>query len=455
MNNEEISRYSKRFVRYFWDPIPKNEDSTPVWCLGRVYKSHPAISADEVGTTRDGAVSISSESSSSAADSAVATSSEHQQKQGDDVQVTTKEGRSEPTERDEALDKGWPAAFIDDIESKIWMTYRSNFTSIAKSADPKATRALSWSTRFKQMSSQDGFTSDAGFGCMIRSGQSLLANALIISQLGRDWRTGQQQQAERDLLSLFADDPSAPFSIHRFVSHGAAACGKHPGEWFGPSATARCIQVLTEAHQPNDLRVYVRPDDSDVYEDTFLRTARGDDGVFEPTLVLLGTRLGIDRVTPVYHAALKKALEMPQSIGIAGGRPSSSHYFIGTQGQSFFYLDPHHTRPALPVNPSADDVATCHTRRLRRLDVAEMDPSMLLAFLIRSEQDWTDWRAAITQQPEASESGGARSKQIVHIHDKEPQYTAGRSSDAQQGERREAVDEVQSCDESDDDTVVC
>jgi cysteine protease ATG4 len=20
------------------------------------------------------------------------------------------------------------------------------------------------------------------------------------------------------------------------------ACGKHPGEWFGPSATARCIQ---------------------------------------------------------------------------------------------------------------------------------------------------------------------------------------------------------------------
>lgn len=57
-----------------------------------------------------------------------------------------------------------------------------------------------------------------------------------------DWRRGTRKEDERKLLSLFADDPSAPFSIHRFVEHGASACGKHPGEWFGPSATARCIQ---------------------------------------------------------------------------------------------------------------------------------------------------------------------------------------------------------------------
>lgn len=57
-----------------------------------------------------------------------------------------------------------------------------------------------------------------------------------------DWRRGQQEQEERKLLSLFADDPRAPYSIHSFVRHGATACGKYPGEWFGPSATARCIQ---------------------------------------------------------------------------------------------------------------------------------------------------------------------------------------------------------------------
>lgn len=59
-----------------------------------------------------------------------------------------------------------------------------------------------------------------------------------------DWRRGSHATEENKLLSLFADDPAAPFSIHRFVRHGALYCGKHPGEWFGPSATAACIQCV-------------------------------------------------------------------------------------------------------------------------------------------------------------------------------------------------------------------
>lgn len=39
---------------------------------------------------------------------------------------------------------------------------------------------------------------------------------------------------------------------------------------------------------------------------------------FRPTLVLVGTRLGIDKITHVYWEALIAALQMPQSVGIAG-----------------------------------------------------------------------------------------------------------------------------------------
>jgi cysteine protease ATG4 len=58
------------------------------------------------------------------------------------------------------------------------------------------------------------------------------------------WRRGTQHVEERKIIALFADDPKAPYSIHKFVEHGATACGKYPGEWFGPSATARCIQYV-------------------------------------------------------------------------------------------------------------------------------------------------------------------------------------------------------------------
>lgn len=43
-----------------------------------------------------------------------------------------------------------------------------------------------------------------------------------------------------------------------------------------------------------------------------------EDDTFTPTLILVGIRLGIDRVTPAYWEALKESLKLPQSIGIAG-----------------------------------------------------------------------------------------------------------------------------------------
>lgn len=149
-----------------------------------------------------------------------------------------------------------------------------------------------------------------------------------------DWRRGQQEDREKELIALFADDERAPFSIHRFVRHGELACGKPAGEWFGPSAAARCIQYdltslfllshtngdrkLCEDYPEAGLRVYMNGDGNDVYNDAFHKIAYDSDGVFHPTLVLVAVRLGIDRVTPVYWEALKATLQMPQSVGIAG-----------------------------------------------------------------------------------------------------------------------------------------
>lgn len=221
------------------------------------------------------------------------------------------------------------------------------------------------------------------------------------------------------------------------------------------------IRALTSAYTPSNLRIYVRPDDSDIYEDAFLSTAKDSKtGVFHPTLVLLGTRLGIDRVTPAYWASLASTLSLPQSVGIAGGRTGSAHYFIGVQGSNYFFLDPHFTRPRLPLHPSPEDVATCHTRRVRHLHVTKMDPSMLLGFLIRDEEDWKSWRTAVSKKPDVGPEGG-KSSLVVHVHDFEPKYAPG---SGEEGERAGAVDEVESCDEEEDmgvgsgedgDTVVC
>ena len=76
--------------------------------------------------------------------------------------------------------------------------------------------------------------------------------------------------------------------------------------------------LSTKNQESSGLRVYVTGDGSDVYEDVFMRIAKSSSTTIQPTLILIGTRLGIERVTPAYWEALKSSLEMPQSMGIAG-----------------------------------------------------------------------------------------------------------------------------------------
>lgn len=57
----------------------------------------------------------------------------------------------------------WPPDFYDDFTSRLWMTYRHNYPPIRPS----------------------NHKTDIGWGCMLRSGQSLLANTMLIHFLSR------------------------------------------------------------------------------------------------------------------------------------------------------------------------------------------------------------------------------------------------------------------------------
>lgn len=440
----------KRVVRLFYDPQPQYDDqsATPIWFLGKQYTAGPPPKPVSTTDHDDDVVEVASSTEShDPSESAPSTTEEppSQPPQTSSFEDTTHiEGQDLPSLSNDPSDGGWPHAFLDDFESRIWMTYRSNFPPIPRSQDPAATAGMTLAVRLRSFTEKDGFSTDTGWGCMIRSGQSLLANALIMLQLGRDWRRRKNEPSdlEKSIVSLFADDPKAPFSIHRFVSHGATACGKHPGQWFGPSATASCIKELSAECAAAGLQVYVTPNTSDVYEDRFRSISiSGSQGPMKPTLILLGIRLGPDRITPVYYEALKSSLTYSQSIGIAGGRPGTSHYFVGCQGETFFYLDPHETRSALPsyASPQSytdDEISSVHTRRLRTIKIGEMDPSMLIGFLIKDEADWEDWKQSIQE---------VKGKAIVHVYEKEPPVPGVAR------EREGAVDEVETFDDEEED----
>jgi cysteine protease ATG4 len=183
MSESEIARYGKKIVNLFWDPVPRNADyGVPIHCLGVQYENHvpSTLDSQESEVLVDPATSPSESNASRSYDAA--SEPEEITKSQVDEEQQKQQQQLQQLEQD---DGGWPAPFLDDFESKIWMTYRSNFPVIPRSQDPKATAAMSLAVRFRNLGNQDGFTTDTGWGCMIRSGQSLLANTLLLSEFGR------------------------------------------------------------------------------------------------------------------------------------------------------------------------------------------------------------------------------------------------------------------------------
>lgn len=50
-------------------------------------------------------------------------------------------------------------------------------------------------------------------------------------------------------------------------------------------------------------------------------------------LALVPVVLGVERLNSVYTQQLKAILRWPHSVGIVGGRPGHSYYFMGFQVQ--------------------------------------------------------------------------------------------------------------------------
>jgi len=68
-----------------------------------------------------------------------------------------------------------------------------------------------------------------------------------------------------------------------------------------------------------------------------------------------------------------------------------------------------------------------------------MDPSMLIGFLIRDEADWEDWKRRLKE---------VKGKAIVNVYDKEPPVPG------ETKERKEAIDEVETFDDDEDDETI-
>ncbi|KAG7032490.1 Cysteine protease ATG4, partial [Cucurbita argyrosperma subsp. argyrosperma] len=293
---------------------------------------------------------------------------------------------------DDAVTSDSVAGFELDFSSRILMTYRKGFNGIQDSK----------------------YTSDVNWGCMLRSSQMLVAQALLFHRLGRSWRKTSQKPLDKEyveILHLFGDLETSAFSIHNLLQAGRPY-DLAAGSWVGPYAICRSWETLVrlkrETPTPQDqqlpMAIYIVSGDEDgerggapvlcidVASRHCFQFSKGQLD-WTPILLLVPLVLGLENINPRYIPSLRATFTFPQSLGILGGKAGASTYIVGVQDENAFYLDPHEVQQV--VNIEKDDLeadtSSYHCNVIRHIPLESIDPSLAIGFYCRDKDDFDDF----------------------------------------------------------------
>ena len=104
---------------------------------------------------------------------------------------------------------------------------------------------------------------------------------------------------------------------------------------------------------------------------------------------MLPVNCGLYKFNRVYMEAIASFFRYPQSVGIIGGRPRSSLYFVASQADMLFYMDPHETQAAVDMSQPFSPISF-HCPEPRRIAIADLDPSLTIGFYCRTFADFED-----------------------------------------------------------------
>lgn len=298
------------------------------------------------------------------------------------------------------------------VRSKLWFSYRSGFPPIGGTG-PKT---------------------DKYWGCMLRCGQMVMAEALICRHLGRGWTWTPTDPVYMDILKMFQDKKDSPYSIHQIAQMGVSE-GKAIGQWFGPNTVAQVLRKLSVYDKWSSVAVHVATNSTVIQSDIrtlcnfqpasptpspYLQSYNSiwytdcvdqscprwqaasltntDSSSWRPMLLFIPLRLGLSTFNPLYSKCIKNTFTMKQSLGIIGGRPRHAVWFIGCTGNELICLDPHVTQPTVDLEDKFDDNSYhLPLGGSKRMHISDIDPSVALCFYFDSEEDFEDWCREVTK----------------------------------------------------------
>jgi cysteine protease ATG4 len=308
----------------------------------------------------------------------------------------------------------------------IYMTYRNDFKGIQGKAKL--------------------YTTDCGWGCMLRSAQMMLANALYkIKEFEHKQQTNIfndfiRRDIVRKTVALFLDSPipysdlldnkdfdrvveklsddvnvvkediqmiTPPFSIQNICKFGELR-DKEVGDWYSDvNMTGIFQQINTEFRPVGDFEIisfkegviYQNDIIASCFEETIEQPSKESNVLSyndknykfkSKGIIFLSLRLGLDKLEPMYHNLIPKFFDIPNNIGIIGGKSYSAHYFIGVSNGRLMYLDPHINQKSISYKELRERYTTYLEKEVYLLEVKNMSPAFTVGFYFRSFYEYIE-----------------------------------------------------------------
>ncbi|CAK59164.1 unnamed protein product (macronuclear) [Paramecium tetraurelia] len=304
---------------------------------------------------------------------------------------------------------------IQQIYSRtIWFTYRKNFPQILNSQQ----------------------TSDAGWGCMLRSGQMIWAQILRV-------HIRQKKQHSKDyqykLLCAFSDDDDdehkkmftdnfklclSPYSIQKIEAISQIKFSMKPCQWYRPDQILNALSLLHQQKQlegSEDLEITIS--DSLLYDRLYsemyglkmdcehiVNEIKQDKNKEiskicnicqkkdpKALAIFFITRIGLDEINKEYLPFLNDLIDLPQFQGIIGGRDDKAYYILGRVNKRLIYLDPHYIQEHINRGNVVMLKDTFFCKDVKYINEEQMSPSIALGFYCQNQSELDKFFNSIEQ----------------------------------------------------------
>lgn len=308
----------------------------------------------------------------------------------------------------------------------ISVTYRSNFKPQTNIKNNKK------------------YTTDCGWGCMIRSSQMILCRALYkvfkynLKQndnltriivpfiMENNLKINEAENAgmtsyinklkslgKKDIIGV---DP--PFSIHKICILGEIF-GRTSGEWFSDYELPKIYDIINSTFDiiPNlsiihfnsyvDFKIILnRCFKEENIEDNIIKNSTENNNINNENktiidgknyimekmgLIFISVRLGLEEVNPDYFPSLKRIFDCKENIGFIGGKKNSNSasYFFGYYDNNLLFLDPHHNYPSI-INLDNNNINTYINKVVYKINFTSLKAGFTIGFIFRNIKEFNE-----------------------------------------------------------------